>query len=117
MGHVQHQRPARRRRVAAIGVGQVLDQRVDRSDGRGGIEGDGQGGADAAGEAADDRAAIGDVGPGHADLAGAHALVPDRDNVLGEQTGDGEGAAADIALWVGENDVGVDQDRRRAFRW
>src|SRR4030095_9833135 len=104
------------RRVAIIGVGQVLDQRVDRSDGRGRGEGDGEGRTDAAGKAADDGAAIGDVGPGYADLAGAAALVADRHRILGEQAGNTERTAADIPLDVGEDNAAVEQHRRRIDR-
>ena len=50
VGHLDRQRPARRRRVRRIGIGQVLDQRLDRLRSRRAVEGDGEVAAGAAGD-------------------------------------------------------------------
>ena len=71
-GDVAHQR----RGAGRVGV------RVQRHDQRGA--------AGAAAEAADERAAVADVGAGHADLPGAAALVADRQHVLGGVAAGGE---------------------------
>ena len=73
------------RGVADIGKGEVLDQRVDRGRGGGGVEGHPQARTDTAGDSADDDAAIGHVRSRHADLAGIGALVADSGAVFGEQ--------------------------------
>ena len=62
---------------------------------------------------ADHGAFIGDVDAKNADLAGAGALVVDRDAVLGEQAGHRQRAAVEVAVGVGEDDGRVDDPRRR----
>ena len=57
VGHLDRQRPAGRRRVRRIGIGQVLDQRLDRLRSRRAVEGDGEVAAGAAGNSADRHAA------------------------------------------------------------
>ncbi len=57
VGDLELEAAVRGRRVRGIGVGQVLDQRLDRRRRRRRIEGDGERAAGAAGEAADDGAA------------------------------------------------------------
>ena len=80
VGDRDRQRTARGRvDVVGIGVGEVLDQRLDRRRRRVGVEGDDElrPGA-AAGRGADRPCRRADIAAGEADLPGARALVADR---------------------------------------
>ncbi len=112
VGDLELEAVARGRRVRGIGVGQVLDQRLDRRRRRRRIEGDGERAAGPAGEAADESAAEGDVVAGNADLARADALVADRHRVLRQQVRDRQRAGVEVVVGVGERDVRVDDLRR-----
>ena len=103
VGHLDGQRPARRRGAGRIGIGQVLDQRLDGRRIRRAVQGDGEAAAGAAGGCADLDAAEPNRAGGKADLAGAAALVADRHGILGQQARDNQRAATEIG--VGEADV------------
>ena len=111
VGDLELEAAARGRRVRGIGVGQVLDQRLDPRRRRRRVEGDGERAAGAAREAADDAAAEGDVAAGDADLARAGALVADRHRVLRQQARDRQRAAVEVVVGVGEGDVRIDDLR------
>jgi hypothetical protein len=116
VGDLELEAAVRGRRVRGIGVGQVLDQRLDRRRRRRRIEGDGERAAGAAGEAADDGAAEADVAAGDADLARAAALVADRHRVLRQQVRDRQRAGVEVVVRVGEGDVRGDDLRRAVDR-
>ena len=116
VGDLELEAVARGRRVGGIGVGQVLDQRLDRRRRRRRIEGDGERAAGAAGEAADEDAAEGDVAARDTDRARAGALVADRHRVLGQQVRDSQRSTVEVVVRVGERDVGIDDLRRAVDR-
>ena len=113
VGHLDGQRAGRCRRVGRIGIGQVLDQRLDRSRIGRAVEGDGKAAAGAAtGNSADRHAAERHRARRQPDLAGAVALVADRHRVLGQQARDDKRAGGEIIVRIGEGDLRVEQLRR-----
>ncbi len=116
VGDLELEAAARGRRVRGIGVSQVLDQRLDPLRRRTGVEGDGERAAGAAGEAADEDTAEGDVAARYADLPRAAALVADRHRVLSQQARDRQRAAVEVVVGVGEGDVRGDDLRRAVDR-
>ncbi len=102
VGDLELEAAARGRCVRGIAVGEVFDQRLDPRRRRRRVEGDGERAAGAAGEAADESAAEGDVAAGDADLARAGALVADRHRVLRQQARDRQRAGVKVVVGVGE---------------
>ena len=109
VGHLDRQRAARRRRARRIGIGQVLDQRLDRRRCCRAVEGDDEIAAGAAGDGANGDAAVEHRAGRKPDLAAAIALVADRQRILGQQARDDQRAVGEIVVRIGEAGVGVEQ--------
>jgi hypothetical protein len=102
------------RRSAAVGIRQILDQRIDGGVRRVGVEGDDEGrSVEPSGEAADQDAAKAHRVADDADETGPEALIVDGELIFGQPArgavaGQGYRRAVQVAVGVRENDRRVD---------